>query len=194
MLGFVIRCILSAFSLFLLVYSFATGHWGWGIVMIFVTALIILTFFRNQYVILALNQMRVGNHEKAHDYLKKISRPDLLPKKQHAYVIYLKAMLGTQELGFAKSEQMLRNALQLGLRTKQDNAVARLHLSGICAQTGRRQEALTLLNEAKKLDENNMLKDQITMMRSQLTGAVPSKNQMRMAQMHKGRMKTPRNK
>lgn len=194
MLGFVIRCILSAFSLFLLVYSFATGHWGWGIVMIFVTALIILTFFRNQYVILALNQMRVGNHEKAHDYLKKISRPDLLPKKQHAYVIYLKAMLGTQELGFAKSEQMLRNALQLGLRTKQDNAVARLHLSGICAQTGRRQEALTLLNEAKKLDENNMLKDQITMMKSQLTGAVPSKNQMRMAQMHKGRMKTPRNK
>jgi hypothetical protein len=103
-------------------------------------------------------------------------------------------MLGTQELGFAKSEQMLRNALQLGLRTKQDNAVARLHLSGICAQTGRRQEALTLLNEAKKLDENNMLKDQITMMKSQLSGAVPSKNQMRMAQMHKGRMKTPRNK
>jgi tetratricopeptide (TPR) repeat protein len=194
MLGFVIRCILSAFSLFLLVYSFATGHWGWGIVMIFVTALVVLTFFRNQYVILALNQMRVGNHEKAHDYLKKISRPDLLPKKQHAYVIYLKAMLGTQELGFAKSEQMLRNALQLGLRTKQDNAVARLHLSGICAQTGRRQEALTLLNEAKKLDENNMLKDQITMMKSQLSGAVPSKNQMRMAQMHKGRMKTPRNK
>jgi tetratricopeptide (TPR) repeat protein len=194
MLGFVIRCILTAFSLFLLVYSFATGHWGWGIVMILVTALVVLTFFRNQYVILALNQMRVGNHEKAHDYLKKISRPDLLPKKQHAYVIYLKAMLGTQELGFAKSEQMLRNALQLGLRTKQDNAVARLHLSGICAQTGRRQEALTLLNEAKKLDENNMLKDQITMMKSQLSGAVPSKNQMRMAQMHKGRMKTPRNK
>jgi hypothetical protein len=39
-----------------------------------------------------------------------------------------------------------------------------------------------------------MLKDQITMMKSQLSGAVPSKNQMRMAQMHKGRMKTPRNK
>jgi hypothetical protein len=59
MLGFVIRCILSSFSLFLLVYSFATGHWGWGIVMILVTALVVLTFFRNQYVILALNQMRV---------------------------------------------------------------------------------------------------------------------------------------
>jgi hypothetical protein len=194
MLGFVIRCILSAFSLFLLVYSFATGHWGWGIVMIFVTTLVILTFFRNQYMILALNQMRVGNHEKAHAYLKKISRPDLLPKKQHAYVLYLKAMLGTQELGFAKSEQMLRSAIQMGLRTKQDNAVARLHLSGICAQTGRKSEALTLLSEAKKMDENGILKEQITMMKSQLTSAIPSKNQMRMAQMTKGRQKMPRAK
>jgi tetratricopeptide (TPR) repeat protein len=194
MLGFVIRCILSAFSLFLLIYSFVTGHWGWGIVMIFVTALVVLTFFRNQYMILALNQMRVGNHEKAHDYLKKISRPDLLPKKQHAYVLYLKAMLGTQELGFAKSEQMLRSAIQMGLRTKQDNAVARLHLSGICAQTGRKSEALTLLGEAKKMDENGILKEQITMMKSQLTSAIPSKNQMRMAQMTKGRQKMPRAK
>ena len=194
MLGFVIRCILSVFSLFLLVYSFATGHWGWGIVMVFVSALIILSFFRNQYMILALNQMRVGNHEKAHGYLNKISRPDLLPKKQHAYVLYLKAMLGTQELGFAKTEQMLRQAVQMGLRTKQDNAVARLHLSGICAQTGRKQEAVTLLNEAKKMDENGILKEQITMMKGQLSSAVPSKNQMRMAQMTKGRQKMPRAK
>ena len=162
--------------------------------MIFVSALIILSFFRNQYMILALNQMRVGNHEKAHGYLNKISRPDLLPKKQHAYVLYLKAMLGTQELGFAKTEQMLRQAIQMGLRTKQDNAVARLHLSGICAQTGRKQEATTLLNEAKKMDENGILKEQISMMKGQLSSAVPSKNQMRMAQMTKGRQKMPRAK
>jgi hypothetical protein len=80
------------------------------------------------------------------------------------------------------------------LRTKQDNAVARLHLSGICAQTGRKQEAVTLLNEAKKMDENGILKEQITMMKGQLSSAVPSKNQMRMAQMTKGRQKMPRAK
>ena len=194
MLGFVIRCILSVFSLFLLVYSFATGHWGWGIVMVFVSALIILSFFRNQYMILALNQMRVGNHEKAHGYLIKISRPDLLPKKQHAYVLYLKAMLGTQDLGFSKSEQMLRKALEMGLRTQQDNAVARLHLSGICAQTGRKTEALSLLSEAKKLDKEGVLKEQTSMMQKQLTSAIPSKNQMREAQMFRGRRKSPRAK
>ncbi|MES2588737.1 MAG: DUF2892 domain-containing protein [Bacteroidota bacterium] len=193
MTGFIIRCVVAAFVLFINVYSFYTGYWGWGIVLIFVTALVGLSFFRNENMILALNQMRVGNHEKANKYLKRISRPDLMPKKQHAYILYLKAMLGTQELGFAKSEQLLRKAVALGLRTAQDNAVARLHLAGICAQTGRKNEATTLLAEAKKLDKNGMMKEQISTMQKQLTMSV-SKNQMRMAQMHKGRVKTPKMK
>jgi hypothetical protein len=157
----------------------------------FVTAIIGLTFFRNESMILALNQMRMGNHEKAHMYLKRISRPDLLPRKQHAYILYLKAMLGTQELGFTKSEQLLRKAIAMGLRTEQDNAVARLHLAGICAQTGRKNEATTLLAEAKKLDKNGIMKDQIKLMQNQLSMSA-SKNQMRMVQMNKGRQKSPK--
>ena len=61
----------------------------------------------------------------------------------------------------------------MGLRTDQDRAVARMHLSGICAQTGRKTEALTLLNEAKKLDDNGMMKDQINQMKKQMQ-VVPS--------------------
>ena len=88
MIGFIIRCFVVAATLFLNVYAFISGYWGWGIVMIFVSAIIILSFFRNENMILALNQMRVGNHEKAAKHLNRISRPDLMPKKQHAYVIY----------------------------------------------------------------------------------------------------------
>ena len=73
----------------------------------------------------------------------------------------------------------------------QDNAVARMHLAGICAQTGRKTESLTLLAEAKKLDTGGMMKEQINQMQKQMTAA-PSKNQMRMAQMMGGRRKTPR--
>jgi hypothetical protein len=79
------------------------------------------------------------------------------------------------------------------LRTGQDSAVARMHLAGICAQTGRKQEALTLLAEAKKLDSKGMMKEQIVNMQKQLKVA-PSKNQMRMAQMMGGRKKTPRSR
>jgi tetratricopeptide (TPR) repeat protein len=191
MISFIIRCFLALLALSFNTWLFVSGHWGWGIVFIFVTALIVLSFFRNENMILALNQMRLGNTDKAKRHINRITHPQFLPRKQHAYVLYLQAVMNSQEFGFAKSEQILRKALALGLRTAQDNAVARMHLSGICAQTGRKNEAISLLSEAKKLDKDGIMKDQIKMMQQQLTMA-PSKNQMRMAQMMGGRKKMPK--
>lgn len=191
MISFIIRCVLAAASLFFTVALFYNGYWGWGICMILITAIIGFSFFRNENMILALNQMRQGDTEKAKKYINKITHPQFLVKRQHAYVIFLQAVLNTQDYGLNKSEQMLRKAIGIGLRTGQDNAVARMHLAGICAQTGRKKEALTLLAEAKKLDTSGMMKDQINQMQGQLKAA-PSKNQMRMAQMAGGRRKTPR--
>ena len=191
MIGFILRIAVFAIALTSTIWLFTTPYWGWGIFMVFPLVIIGFTFFRNENMILALNQMRLGNTEKAQKYINRISAPQLLPKKQHAYVIFLQAVLNTQELGFAKSEQMLRKAISIGLRTGQDKAVARMHLAGICAQTGRSKEALTLLGDAKKLDSSGMMKDQIKLMEKQLKMA-PSKNQMRMAQMMGGRRKMPR--
>lgn len=191
MIGFIIRCALALASLVFTYLLFASGYWGWGITMILPTLIIGFSFFRNEKMILALNAMRTGDTEKAKNYVNKIKSPQFLPKKQHAYVLFLKAVLNTQELGFAQSEKLLRKAMAMGLRTGQDNAVARMHLAGICAQTGRKKEAVTLLAEAKKLDEGGMMRDQINQMQGQLRAA-PSKNQMRMAQMQGGRRKTPR--
>lgn len=194
MIKFIIRIIVAAAAVGFNFWLFYVGSWGWGISFIFITALIILSFFRNEQVIIALYRMRMGNQEKAWKALQKINSPQFLPKKQHAYVIYLKGMLGLQnDLGLQKCEQMIRKALQLGLRTKQDQAVAKMQLAGICMQSGRKQEAKTLISESKKLDTNGMLKEQLDMMKKQL-GMVASRNQMRMAQMHKGRTKTPRRK
>ena len=192
MINCFIRCIVAASSLAYVVYLFSVGSWGWAICMIFVTAIIGLSFFRNERMIMGLNQMRLGNTDKAKLHINKITAPQFLPRKQHAYVLFLQAVLNSQEIGFAKSEQLLRKALSMGLRTAQDNAVARMHLAGICVQTNRRQEAVSLLAEAKKLDKSGMMREQISQMQKQLQMGVPSKNQMRMAQMSGGRQKTPR--
>jgi hypothetical protein len=151
MINFIIRCLVAAASLFFTVALFYNGYWGWGIMMILLDVIVGFSFFRNERMIMGLNAMRMGDTEKAKNHINKISAPQFLPKKQHAYVLFLKAVLGTQELGFAKSEELLRKAIAMGLRTGQDNAVARMHLAGICAQTGRKTESLTLLAEAKKL-------------------------------------------
>jgi tetratricopeptide (TPR) repeat protein len=191
MTGFILRIFIALTLLFGTRILFSTGELGWGITSVFPLALVIFSFFRNEHVILALNQMRIGNQEKAKKHINRITAPQYMTRRQHAYVLYLKALMNAQDLGFAQSEQLLRKALSLGLRTNEDNAVARMHLAGICAQTGRRPEASALLSEAKKYDKNGMLKDQIKMLQSQMQ-AVPSKNQMRMAQMMGGRKKMPK--
>ena len=49
-----------------------------------------------------------------------------------------------------------------------DLAVAKLNLAGIAMSRKRKMEATALLNEAKKLDKQNMLKEQITMLKGQM--------------------------
>jgi cation transport regulator ChaC len=192
MIGFIIRCIVAALTLGFNTYLFYSGSWGWGIFMIFISALVVLSFFRNENMILALNQMRTGNTDKALKYINRITHPQFMPRKQHAYILFLQAVMGAQQAGMAtNSENKLRKAIGLGLRKPEDNAMARMHLAGICAQTGRKKEALSLLSEAKKLDNTGMMKDQIRTMQQQLQMA-PSKNQMRMAQMMGGRKKSPK--
>jgi tetratricopeptide (TPR) repeat protein len=188
MLGFIIRTLLTLATLAFTVYLFGNGNWGWGITMIFPLAILIFSFFRHERIILALNQMRIGNTEKAYKHLQKITAPQMMVKRQQAYYYYLIAMLGAQENGMAKSEQLMRKALGLGLRSAMDKAVAHMHLAGMCLQTGRKQEGLKLLDDAKRLDKDGMLTEQIKMMKKQAT-QVASKNQMRMMQMSGGRMK-----
>jgi len=193
MIRFSIRCIVAIATLGSNTYLFYSGYWGWGIFLIFISALVVVSFFRNESMILALNQMRTGNIDKAFKWICRIKHPNFLPRKQHAYVLFLQAILGaqSQQVNMAHSEQLLRKAMGMGLRTPEDNAMARMHLAGICAQTGRKKEAISLLSEAKKMDKSGVMKDQIRTMQQQLQMA-PSKNQMRMAQMMGGRKKSPK--
>ena len=192
MIGLILRIIIALSALAFTVFLFFVGSWGWGITMILPLAIIWATFWRNENVIIALYHMRLGKIDKAWNALNRIKALQFLPKKQHAYVLYLKGMLGLQnELGYAQCEPMIRKGLNMGLRTNQDQAVAQMQLAGICMQTGRKHEAKMLLSESKKLDTKNMLKEQLSTMKKQM-GMVASSNQMRQAQMHKGRKKTPR--
>jgi hypothetical protein len=67
-----------------------------------------------------------------------------------------------------QAEKYFKKAIELGLSMDMDLAVAKLNLAGVAMSRRRKLEATTLLNEAKKLDKQNMLKDQISMMKEQM--------------------------
>lgn len=186
MIALLIKLVLSLGSLFYTGYLFYDGHWGWGIVFIFVTALFVLSIFRNERIILAINQLRLQNMEKAKHHLDKIKQPQFLLPRQRAYFYYLSGTTGAGgATSLGQKEALFRKALAIGLKRDTDKAMAKMHLAAICMSTGRRVEADNLLTEAKKLDKDGLLAEHLKELKKQM-GKATSANQMRMAQMAKG--------
>jgi len=186
MIGLIVKIVLSLASFAYTIFLFATGSWGWGIMMVLVTTIIVLTIFRNEFILLAFNQMRQQNQEKALHYLQKIKQPQYLVKGQRAYYYYLTGLAGGNKAKMSESESNFKKALSIGLKQKHDQAMAKLNIAAICMGSGRRKEAELNLSEAKKLDEKGMLTDYIKDMRKQM-GKTTSRNQMRQAQMSRGK-------
>ena len=90
-----------------------------------------------------------------------------LVRKQQGYFNYLHGIMLSQT-NLIQAEKYFKKAIELGLSMDMDLAVAKLNLAGVAMTRRRKLEATTLLNEAKKLDKQNMLKEQIVMMKDQL--------------------------
>ena len=185
MLNLIIKVALVIGGLGFTAYLFADNYIGWGIFMVFVLALVILSIFRNERILLAMVSLQRQNMDKAGNHLSKIKQPQYLVKRQRAYYYYLMSLISAQSNGLGESEQLMRKALEIGLKSKQDQALAKLQLASAALGKGNRIEAKNLLAEAKKLDEKGALKAQIKELSGYMQQA-PSKNQIRMAQMHRG--------
>lgn len=152
----------------LTVWQFIEVNIGYGIMLLLLTGLVVLTIFRNENMIMALYHMRKQDMVKAEAALNKIKAPDKLVKGQQAYYYYLQGLMGMQHKGIVKSEKFFIKALNIGLRLKEDQAVAKLNLAGINMAKRKKREAEQYLNQAKKLDDKKLLDEQIKMLRTQL--------------------------
>ncbi len=186
MIALIIKIILTLSSLGFTIFLFNDGSWGWGIMFIPVTILVGVFIFRNENILLALNQMRLQNVEKAAKYINRIKQPQYLIKGQRAYYYYMKALTGGKSNSMGQMEALFRKALSTGLRNAQDQAMTKMYIASLCMQTGRRREAETLLKESKKLDKKGVLTEHIKDLKKQM-GKATSRNQMRQAQMQKGK-------
>lgn len=149
-------------------YQFVKGGIGNGIALILLSLIFIFLYFRNEIILLAFLRMRKQDLEGTEKWLSRIRNPEgALTTKQQGYYNYLLGIIYSQK-NLTQAEKFFRRALKLGLNMDYDLAMAKLSLAGIAMQKRRKREATTLLQEAKKLDKNNMLGDQIRMMQQQL--------------------------
>jgi tetratricopeptide (TPR) repeat protein len=163
-----IKLVLAGLIFATAIWQFTEGNIGNGIFLILISAIIVFLYFRNEYILLAFLQLRKQNFEGAKKWISKINNPETaLVRKQQGYYNYLQGLM-TSQTNLNQSEKFFRKAVELGLNMDLDMAVAKLNLAGIALSRRRKIEANNLLAEVKKLDKQNMLKDQVVMMKEQM--------------------------
>tara|TARA_B100000900_G_C20535808_1_gene698318 strand:+ start:397 stop:909 length:513 start_codon:yes stop_codon:yes gene_type:complete len=149
------------------IFLFYSGEIGYGIVVLIIMGLVILSIFKDERIVKAFYHLRKNDMQKAASTLSKIKHPEKLIRSQEAYYYYLNGLILSQTQ-MNQSERFFKKALSIGLRTDTDKAVAKLNLAGLAMSRRKKREATTLITEAKKLDKHNMLDEQLKMMKQQL--------------------------
>lgn len=168
MISKIIRIVLTVLLFGLSVWQFVEENIGNGIFLMLMGGIVLLSIYKNEMITLAFWYVRKQDFAKASKYLGYIKDPDhALVKGQRAYYYFLKGIMASQT-NLNEAEKMFKKALSIGLKQDHDKAMAKLQLAAIAAQKRRKREATQLLSEAKKLDKNKMLTEQIKMIKQGL--------------------------
>ena len=144
------------------------GFWGWGILVIFLSVLIFVSYYYHENMLIAQWYLRKDNMDKAAYFLGKIKNYEKeLNRIQHGYYNLLIGLIESRKAPM-KSEKYFKQALSLGLHMDHNVALAKLSLAGIAMGKRNKREATMYLAEAKKADKNKLLADQIKQMKDQM--------------------------
>jgi hypothetical protein len=163
-----IRLIIACVVLGAAVALCAFGFWGWGILVLFLGGIVLLSYFFNENMIIAQWFLRKEQSEKAEIWLLTITDYEKqLNKNQHGYYNLLIGLIESRKSPL-KSEKYFKKSLSLGMKMSHNIALAKISLAGIAMAKRNKREAQMYLQEATKDDKNKLLTDQIKMMKAQM--------------------------
>jgi hypothetical protein len=149
-------------------FSFFHNNYLYGYILLLLSLIPIFLIFRNEFLLLAFLKIRKKDMKGLKKYLGCIKNPNLqLTKNQIAYYYFLNGILHSENNVF-QSENYMQKALDLGLKFKQNIAIAKLNLAIASLSRGNKKRAEFLLLEAKKMDTYGLLHDQIKIIKIQM--------------------------
>lgn len=164
----IIRLVIACVVLGVAVALCAFGFWGWGILVLFLGGVALLSFFFNENMIIAQWFLRKENTDKAEAWLLKITDYEKqINKNQHGYYNLLIGLIESRKTPL-KAEKYFKKSLSLGMKMSHNIALAKLSLAGIAMAKRNKREAQMYLQEAAKDDKNKLLSEQIKMMKGQM--------------------------
>ncbi len=164
----ILRFVLGAALLAVAVWQFIEGNIGTGILMTFLSGLAILSYFKNEKLILAFWFVRKEKLETAGKFLGMLKKPEeSLIKRQLAYYYFLNGIVNSQK-NLNDAERFFKKAISTGLKMDHDVAMAKLQLAAACIQKRRKNEAKRYLADVKKLDKGKVFTEQVKMLKVNL--------------------------
>lgn len=113
------------------IYSFIQGQLFPGVALLVVAGLLAYGHFSYNRVWLIYKHVLSGEFEQADAQLKKVGSVASLSKEQQSYYHFSKGMVAMNKTAYDEAEIELQQALDLGLKTDDDMAVANFYMAQI---------------------------------------------------------------
>lgn len=119
--------------------------------------IILLTHFLFGNIWAAFSKLRKGKLVEAETLINQIKRPELLTKQHRAYFHFIKGMIALQNEELQEGKVQLKQALERGLRTPNDNALTALNIAHIYFKQSQLQDCRSYLRQSKSFQPNDLI-------------------------------------
>jgi len=133
-----------------------------------VALFIIYGFFRYGSVWSAFQQIKKGENAKAENLVNSVKYPNLLSNQQKAYYFFTKAVLEQNKNNLDEAEFFYIQAIEKGLRTSNDKAIANLNLAYIYREKKMIDLAQSRLQKAIEFPHKEEVSKEIQKLRLEL--------------------------
>ena len=119
--------------------------------------IILLTHFLFGNIWAAFGMLRKGKIPEAELLVNQIKRPEFLSKQHRAYYHFIKGMIALQKEELQEGEIQLKQALERGLRSPNDNALTALNIAHIYFRQQKLEPCRKYLSQSKAFTPNDLL-------------------------------------
>jgi len=119
--------------------------------------ILLLVHFLFSNVSAAFVMLRRGKLDQAEELIDRIKKPEWLLKRHKAYYHFTKGMIAVQRNASAEAKMDLSRALEIGLRTSTDNALAALNIANMAFKAEDTATARTYLERAKSFESSDLV-------------------------------------
>ena len=147
-----IRIFFIVLNIMMAIVFYMKGYVWLSVLALSSAILFLYGYHKSGTVYIAFQYLKRNNIKKAETLLLKIKSPEKLEKLQKGYYHFVKGVIAFEKKEWDNSFSELTQALQIGLRTKNDTSIVLLDLANVEFERKNYTEAAKFIAKCKEFD------------------------------------------